>query len=328
MSSTRTILVTAASGNIGSKLIPLLLSQNPPPTLVLPTRKAQKLKTTLPEISKAGANVIIPEGTVQDPIWFESILRDQHVDTVFLCLTGSDELYSSLNGLDAITRAGTVKTVIFLSIIGDFTSEQGFKETMRTRAYPHLFAKVLVENRLLNADYSFEWTVLGPTLFFTNDNFMKAGIMQKGETSSLSKHGVNKISLSDIALAVWNVAYDTTGAWNRKKIQLGTKQLFDGAETTKLWSEALGKPLKPGYATKEAMTQVELYMRAAYSSSVEGMQMARSRRIVHEYLEEYGMSMTESEYEEQVKLLGKEPDSYELFIKETAQKWLSEESAA
>lgn len=328
MSTPKAILITAASGNIGTKLVPLLLSQNPPPKLVLPTRNAEKLRTAFPSISKAGGNVVIPEGTVQDPIWFESTIHDNHVDTVFLCLTGADELYSSLNGLDAITRAGTVKKVIFLSIIGDFTSDQGFKETMRTRAYPHLFAKVLIEQRLLNAEYPFEWTVLGPTLFFTNDNFMKAHIMQKGEITSLSKHGVNKISLSDIALAVRNVAYDTSGAWNRKKVQLGTERLFTGAEITRLWSEALGKPLKPGYATKKAMTQVELGMRAAYQSSVEGMQLARSRRIVHEYLEDYGMSMTDSEYEEQVKLLGKEPDSYELFVKETAQKWLSEESAA
>ena len=146
----KSILITSASGKIGSHLVPLLLTQNPQPKLVLPTRNAENMKTRVPSISKAGPTVILPEGSIKDPLWVESILNGNDVDTVFLCLTGPNEMTTALLFLDAIRRVPTVKKLVYLSSVGDFTSEAGLTDTFRTSAVPRKLGKVVVEQRLIH----------------------------------------------------------------------------------------------------------------------------------------------------------------------------------
>lgn len=86
-------------------------------------------------------------------------------------------MYTAILCLDACGRARTVTHVVYLSVTGDLVSEDGFKQTMRTRGYPHLLSKVLVEQRLLYGDFHFAWTVLGPPFFFTNDETMKQPLL-------------------------------------------------------------------------------------------------------------------------------------------------------
>ena len=320
MSIPSTILVTSASGHIGSHLAPLLLSQKPQPKLVLPTSNADKLKSAIPSISNSTHNVLVEEGSVVDPVWFQSLISDHHVDTVFLCLTGTDELFTAINCLDAISRAGTVKRLVYLSITGNFTSESGFQEAVRTRGYPHGFAKMMLEQRLKHAEYDFKWTVLGPTLFFDNDIMQKGNLLEKSEMHTLFERGVNKISLPDIALAVRNAMYDAAGTWNRKKVMLGSKYLYTGSELVNIWSKALGKPLTPFFATKESLEAFEQQLRM-FMPTNSGKASARNLRILFEFLMTYGVSMSSEEYDEQVRLLGKEPDDYETWVKETAESW-------
>ncbi|KAF2450676.1 NAD(P)-binding protein [Karstenula rhodostoma CBS 690.94] len=323
MSLPKSILITSASGKIGRHLVPLLLAQSPQPTLVLPTRNAENLKSALPSISKAEQNVVLPEGSVKDPLWVESLLKDNKVDTVFLCLTGIDEMSTALLCLDAIRRVPTVKNLIYLSSIGDFTSETGFKEAVRTRPIPRQLAKAVVEQRLLHGPFEFKWTVLGPTVFFANDYMQKTNIMAKGELAGLSPHGISRIALSDIAIAARNAMYDTTGTWHRKKVQLGTKKLYTGAEFAEIWSKALGKPVKGVYITPEGAAEAEQLLRRVIPGDA-GLDLARSQRLLFESLLASGISMTDAEYQDQIKLLGKEPDRFESWVEETARIWLQE----
>jgi uncharacterized protein YbjT (DUF2867 family) len=323
MSAPKSILITSASGKIGSHLVPLLLAQSQQPKLVLPTSNAKKLKSALPSISGAEHNVVLAEGSVKDPLWVESLLKHNQVDTVFLCLTGTDEMPTALLFVDAIRRVPAVKKLVYLSSIGDFTSETGFKENLRSRAIPRQFAKIIVEHRLIYGPFDFEWTILGPTMFFANDYMQKTNIMTKGELAGLSEHGVNRIALSDIALAARNAMYDTTGTWNRKKVQLGTKKLYDGADFTRIWSEALGKPIKGVFMTAEKAAEFEHQLRTVMPGDA-GMELARSQRLMYEHLLGHGLSMTEAEYQQQVELLGKEPEDFEPWVEKTAQAWLQE----
>jgi hypothetical protein len=225
--------------------------------------------------------------------------------------------------LDAIRRVPNVKKLVYLSSIGDFTSETSFKENIRSRAIPRQLAKVLVENRLLYGPFDFEWTVLGPTTFFVNDYMQKTSIMAKSELAGLFEHKVSRIALSDIALAARNAMYDTTGTWNRKKVQLGTKKLYDGADFTRIWSKALKKPINGVYMTAERAADFEHYMRTAMPGDA-GMELARSQRLLFEHLLESGISMTDAEYQQQVELLRKEPEDFEAWVEKTAQTWLQE----
>lgn len=122
----RNILITAAGGNIGTELIPRLLD-DPKYHLVLPTSNAERLLSKLPSTR----NVSVEHGDIQDPHWVESLLREHSVDTVFLCLMQEDEFLTTLNFLNAMERAGTVKYLVYLSICGDMVSPEGVETTMK-----------------------------------------------------------------------------------------------------------------------------------------------------------------------------------------------------
>lgn len=321
MAATKTIFITSASGKIGSHLVPLLLSQSPPPKLVLPTRDAEKLKSALPSISEAGKNVVVLEGSVNDPLWVERLLNDNKVDTVFLCLTGTDEMYIALLFLDAIRRVRAVKKLVYLSSIGDYASEAGFKQIAAAPGIPRMLAKVVVEQRLLYGPFDFEWTVLGPAIFFVNDYAQKVNLFTKGELSGISQYGVGKVSLSDIALAARNAMYDTTGTWHGKKIQIGTKKPYTGAALTEIWSKALGKEIRGSYVSPEEAAEVEQMVRKMIPGD-DGYTLARSQRLMAEHLVGSDISMTDEDYQDQIKLLGKEPDTFEAWAEETAKGWL------
>lgn len=103
-----TVLLTAASGNIGQKLIPSLLhNSNSPIKLILPTTNAEKLTHY-----SAHEHVTVVQGELSDPKWVEDVLRKHKVDTVFLNLWGTDELFVSFGFLDAMRRVGTVGHVV------------------------------------------------------------------------------------------------------------------------------------------------------------------------------------------------------------------------
>jgi nucleoside-diphosphate-sugar epimerase len=243
------------------------------------------------------------------------------VDTVFLCLTGTDEMSTALLFLDAMRRVPVVKKLVYLSSVGDFTSETGLTDTFHTSAVPRKFAKVIIEQRLIHGPFDFDWTVLGPTMFFTNEYMQKNNIMAKGELSGLSEHGISRVSLNDIALAARNVMYDKTDMWHRKRIQLGTKKLYTCDEFAQIWSKELGKPVEGVYITPEATAEMEHLLRKIMPGEA-GLDLARSQRLMFEFLQGSEISITDIGYQDQAKLLGKEPDTYESWVEDTARIWL------
>ena len=100
------VLITAASGNISARLIPNLLATKTV-ELFLVTGNAAKLSSL-----NASPHVTILEGLISDPRWVETQLRSHDIDTVFLCLFGTDEIFTVFNFLDAIQRASSVKHVV------------------------------------------------------------------------------------------------------------------------------------------------------------------------------------------------------------------------
>jgi nucleoside-diphosphate-sugar epimerase len=135
MSDQHTILVTAGAGNIGTRLVPRLLESGH--KVVLPTSNAERLHSKL---SSQGVvdNLAVEQGSIRDPQWIQSLLTTHKVDVVFLCLTGTDELLTSLNFLDAMVRAGTVKHLVYLSLCGDVVSSKGIANVMRTSSAAHV----------------------------------------------------------------------------------------------------------------------------------------------------------------------------------------------
>lgn len=234
----QTVFITAASGHIGSKLIPLLL-QTPTTKLVLPTTNAARLTSSLPN----SGLITIVEGSIQDPQWVETQLKAHNVDTVFLCLTRTDELLTTLNIFSVLKRTPSMKHIVYLSACGDFLSLATSGRLNGWKA-AHGVVKLPVELALreLCQESGFTSTVLGLTLFFDNDMRQKMGILKDGVyPEPLGKKGASRVSTDDIAEAVRIAVLDQGEKWDGKKIMVGSRKRYTVSDIGYCgWNEADG----------------------------------------------------------------------------------------
>ena len=318
-------LITAASGHIGQHLVPLLLNQPSRPTLVLPTANAERLNSLLPsDIDKTRLRIM--PGSIQDPAFIDGILKDHKVTSVFLCVTGSDELFTTFNLLDCLQRSGTVKHVVYVSASFDCSLEAQ-KEVLKHTCSAHLAVKYLVEAKFTHGllprhqEGGFSWTILGPSLFFDNDLIWKRGILEDGvHYVPHGTKGVSRVSVHDIALAAAKVLEDDGRQWGGKKVMIGSLKTYTAEEIAQLWSRALGKEIKHAPSDRESFDAFEKHF-----SKLMGPAWGRDLRLSYETFEATGpFGMTEEEHKEQIVLLGKEPESYEEFVEITARQWLRE----
>ncbi|KAK7943145.1 uncharacterized protein PG986_012258 [Apiospora aurea] len=324
MAPSRVILVTAASGNIGEPLIPLLAS-DPTIKLVVPTSRASSLQAQLAQHQQcqAGSNVFIEEGSVKDPAWFQGLLASHKVDTVFLNLAGDDELFTSLNCLDAVSRSGTVKQLIYLSACMDFDSHESIQHWITVCSAAHVLVKPIVEQKLVHGNLPFDWTILRPTLFFTNDLRSRQSMLETGVLGvPFGEAGLSRVAPWDIALAVKNLmtAYGNGGStkkWNHQKVAIGSRKAFKGSEIARVWSEAVKKEVNVLPANEEGFQKLEDGF-----SALAGPAWGRDLRLMHETFAAHGFGMTEEQYQQQVELLGKEPADYEEWLKSTGAQWV------
>lgn len=319
-SSSRSILITSASGKIGSSLLPQLLS-NPAYSsfkLILPTSNAAKLRAKLPPT--ASDNVIIAEGDVANATWLESLLKTHHVDTIFSNFAGIEELIYTLNLWDAAECAG-VKHVVFLSACGDMSvqavQQQGSIRNVRAA---HVAHKFFLEQSLSSGGWGFSWTVIGPSLFFSNDFRSKGHILQEGLFNEpLGSKGVSRTSERDVGLAVAKALADGGETTSGRKIYVGSKRAYTGDEIARLWGEALGREVRAAHYGPEAKAQLE----EGLGKHV-GAAFGRDLALMYRMMDREVFGMTDEQYAAQVEFLGKEPDAYEEFVRGTAEAWLAE----
>lgn len=316
-SPTPTILITAAGGNIGSALVPKLAQEQV--QLVLPTSNAARLQG----IFSPASNVAIEEGSIKDAQWVEGIITKHRVDTVFLCLTSLDELIVALNFFDLMKRAATVKHVVYLSACGDFVEGAGLETLMHTQPAMHVIVKATIEQKLKYGDYPWTFTVLGPTLFFSNDLRSKNSMLKEDLFDEpLGKAGVSRISVPDIALAARNTLLDPA-KWAGKKIMLGSLRRFTGAESAALWSKALGREIRMEQSPEHYETAYPQWKRQAFGlDDLMSKTWERDLRLMYEAFGEYGFGMTEEEFHLQVEVLGKQPDDYSQWVLEMGSQWV------
>lgn len=312
-----TILVTAASGNIGTDLVPLLAKEQV--NLVLPTSNAARLNANIAPAS----NISVKEGSVKDPGFVESILTKHQVDTVFLCCNLHDELVLVLNALDAMKRAGTVKHLVYVSACGDFATGAGLESLMRTQHAMHVVVKATIEQKLMLGGFPWTSTVLGPSLFFSNDLRSKEGMLKEGFFDEPhGKAGVSRISTVDIALAARNTLLHPQ-KWAGKKIMLGSLHKFTNTETSALWSKALGREIKMEDDYEHFETAYPQWKRNVFGlDPLTSKAWERDIKLMYQAFGEHGFGMTEEEYELQVEVLGKQPEDYGEWVKKTAKEWL------
>ncbi|KXS95634.1 hypothetical protein AC578_3553 [Pseudocercospora eumusae] len=316
MSSMRTILITAASGHIGSELIPLLLKEHV--NLVLPTSNASLLQSKFFSSSNGTpSNVKIEEGSIIDPNWVESILRTHNVTSVFLNIGGTDEVLTTLNFLDSMRKVETVKTLVYLSACGDFADTfQGFQHTIQSNSAAHVLVKPLIEYKLLLTDYAWSTIRLGPTMFFDNDVRRKArlreGFFDEPVSDSPGK-GQSKVSCEDIAVIAKNSLLEPL-RFAGKKIQIGSLKRYSGSEIAGLWSEVLGKEMQR-VPESDGNARMENYEAKAEFPIWGNWAWPRDLRLMYETWASDGFGMTEEDYKVQIEALGREPRRYEDWVR-------------
>ncbi|KAJ4345087.1 hypothetical protein N0V95_005934 [Ascochyta clinopodiicola] len=322
MDRTPTYLLTAASGNIGKRLILVLLALPSKPLIVLPTSNAARLASSLSNTLDR-SRIRIVEGNIKNPNFVEDTLRAHNVTGVSLCLTGDDELFTTTNFLDAISRSRTVKHVVYISACEDYSIDAIRDGALHGQSAAHVLVKYITEAKLRHGVKprheagGFSWTILGPSLFFDNDLRSKQQILVRGIFDvPLGEKGVSRVDPGDIALAAANALEDDGRNWASKKVMIGSLKTYTVHQIAQLWSEALKKDVQPTLSDAVGLENLEI----AYGK-VAGAAWGRDLRLMYETFSERGFKMTEAEYKEQTDLLGKEPSPYEHFVQLTALEW-------
>ncbi|WYZ43601.1 hypothetical protein EsH8_VII_000037 [Colletotrichum jinshuiense] len=314
-----TILLTAGGGNIGSQLIPRLLEDLSHPKIILPTSNSASLLRRLPFVSND--QVLVEEGDIKDAQWFESLLSTHSVNTVFVCLTGVDELITTFNIFDAMFKVPSIRHLVYVSACGDYTLQSAVNHgRLLNMCAGHIAVKFISEGKLRYGmpSESFTWTILGPGLFTSNDLLYKTSLLEKSfYEEPVGSKGVAKVDTSDIALAAYKALMDQGRTLNRQKIMIGSLKTYTAAEIAALWSKALGKEIKAADSDEGTLTAFENLM-GKYTSPAWG----RDLRLLYENFNRERFGMTEEDYKRQVEFLGREPRAYENFIEETAKSWL------
>jgi nucleoside-diphosphate-sugar epimerase len=310
----KSVLITSASGNIGRELIPILLSTTKDTTLVLPTSSSSRLSSSLAPGTDT-TRLAILEGAVADPLWLESTCRSHAVETVLLNLGGQDELFTTLGALDAFSRAG-VKHVIYLSCAGEFTSPQGVAGMLSEWGSASVVVKVAVEQRLWYAEYPFQWTVVGPTLFFENDVRTKELLLNQGlMPEPLGEMGVSRVSCGDVARVVAKSVEDGGAKLGRLKVNVGSLRRYTGREIEEMWSKALGRDVKMGKGDKEGLRAYEDHW-AQVIPGTAGRAVGRDLNMMCRGWVKNGYGPSEDEYRLLRAVLGKESDDYGEWVTE------------
>ncbi|KAF9701614.1 hypothetical protein EKO04_001167 [Ascochyta lentis] len=320
-----TYLLTAAAGNIGKRLVAVLLSLPSRPHVVLPTSNAARLGSLLSDaLDKSRIHIV--EGNIKDPNFVESTLKAHNVTGVSLCLTGDDELFTTTNFLDAIKHSETVKHVVYISACEDYSIDAISNGALHGQSAAHVLVKYLAEAKLRHGILprqetgGFSWTILGPSLFFDNDLRSKQQILENAVFDvPLGERGVSRVDPGDIALAAANALEDDGKHWASKKVMIGSLQTYTANQVARLWSDALGRDVQPTLSDERGLGKFEIAF-----GKVAGPAWGRDLRLMYETFGERGFKMTETDYKVQIGLLGREPSSYENFVKLTAREWSRE----
>ena len=289
-------LVIGGTGMVGSMVVAGLIKQ----------RAAVRVMSDAPDkLKKLPTGVEGVRADLDDvdtlPAAFDGI------DSVFLLNTvGLGETDEGLNAVSA-AKAAKVKKTVYMSVCVPKGSER----------IPHFRSKLPVEQAVRESGIAY--TILRPNNFFQNDLWLKDAIMQYGiYPLPIGERGLNRVDVRDIAECAVN-ALMKSGHEN-ETYEVHGPDTLTGEAIARTYTRHLGREIRYNGDDLNAWAENAKNMMPEF--------LIADMRIMYEFFQANGMIAPKDELEKMKKLLGKEPRSFDAFVKEIAVMWRSKVAKA
>lgn len=287
------ILVTGSTGTIGSQVLNQLSDSG------VDIRGL----TRSPEQARFPSGVTAAAGDLADIDAFRTALKG--VSTLFLLAPNvADELTQAMQALVVAKEEG-VKGIVYLSVY----KSDGYADV------PHFASKNTVERMIEALDLPA--TVLRPAYFIQNDLRQKDALLNAGIYGMpIGDKGISMVDIRDIGEAAARELLRRERAASslpRDTYALVGPDVLRGADVARLWSEALGRPIRYAGNDTAALEQRMKRMLPGWH--------AMDLRLMLDRYQSDGAAGAPEEVARLTHLLGHAPRSYAAFAKDAAIQW-------
>jgi uncharacterized protein YbjT (DUF2867 family) len=285
------VLVTGATGTVGSELVKALLQRG---------AEVRAFTRTQPKPGRFPAMVEIALGDLTEPVSVTEAMKG--VDALFLLIGNVPDEFTQAPTAYGLAKKAGLKHVTYLSV---FKADQ-FPEV------PHFAVKAAVEEAIRAGGTPY--TILRPGYFVQNERRLKSVLTGPGlYPIPAGNQGLAAVDVRDIAEAA---AISLTEAGHAgKTYDLVSSEMLTGPGAAATWSKLLGKKIT--YAGHGDFDGFEAQLRKAGTPSW----IAYDLRVMFQGYVERGLSNTEDQTARFAALLGHEPRTYSSFAEELAKEW-------
>jgi uncharacterized protein YbjT (DUF2867 family) len=292
-----TVLVTGATGTVGSLVLAQLAERGGAPVRAL---------TRSPEAASFPAGVAAVAGDLLDVDAMRAALDG--IDVLFLLsAVAAEELTATLLTLSAAREHG-IKGIVYLSI---YQAENKVE-------IPHFMAKHAAEQMIVQLDLPV--TILRCSYFAQNDLYVKEAVLQGGVyPAPLGEVGVSIVDVRDIAeVAVLELVRraEAPGPVPREVYDLVGPDALTGPDIAQIWSDLLGRPVSYGGNDLGPFMQMMRSFGPAW--------MAEDMRRMMARFQKEGLIATPAGLRHLTDRLGRPPRSYRDFAAELVQQWTAQ----
>lgn len=283
------ILITACSGTIGSRVSRILKERN-----ILHFNMTSNIEN----ISKSTELTKYRLGNFKEHGSFDTCLSE--IDTVCLITPASpSELEDGVAFIKAAKR-NKVKKIVLLSI---HKVEDG-------SFIPHFKSKIAMTEAIKQE--GLEFVIIKANNFNQNDLWFQQALIEYGVyPQPYGNVGLSRVDADDIALAMSNAA--TSDEFNGQEFPLVGSEVITADKTAELYTKYLEKPITYRGNNLDSWEQeMKQYMPDW---------LVEDWKIMYEFFQKEGLVANEADLTKQEFILGKKPISFESFVERTCNNW-------